>query len=622
MRKGDMKTAEKNFLEVIARDNANEAAYKALAEIAEKNKKADWAARYWGIAASLNPLSKEIHEKYIDSLVKANRHYTVIEQLKNKKIEDLSNLELYALTKANYFKNDIPETKKLLAVLLKRSPKDPEVVLLNARFLLASGNPQEAKKLFTSLTNSSDKTVRTNALIGLGHADIALNKIKEAGVFYRKAVKSSPDSMEVLMILANYNLDAGNLKKAESLYKQLHKNLPENIIVTITLAEIYARNKNTAAINKLLNTIKTSNQITIAAKYYLRALLAYIANDPEKVNQNLHLCKVFSNRPLYKYLQFQEILASNNVLNINKHITILLKLNDSKVARTDLAAQIRKAAIENFKNNKFETAAGLAEIMQDLLPEEPAFAHLAMVCAFEQRKWRDAVSKADKFDKLKPNTLDYLSIKGRSLLYLDKAEEALPLLKKLTVVAPKNPEAWLWTAQAYQLLGKQKEIGACIDKMLDLASNSHAVIDPAVSFFLSRNNTKIADKIAARLQSSKDKTFRAMAWSIKAQTADKWQDAVKYLTEAYTLQKDPDILLYITDIYLQQKKYNEAMQYADKALKITPGSPKILFRQAVIFQNQKDYDNAVKIYKKPTETVSEMVAGTGKSFRYNGDTRQ
>lgn len=598
MRKGDTEAAEKFFLEVTARDNANEAAYKALAEIAEKDKRPTWAARYWEITASLNPLSKEIQEKYIKSLLNANRYYAITEQLDGKEVASLSDYELYALTKANFFKNNATETRRLLAALLKRSPKDPKVILFNARFLLASGNPQRAKKIFTSLVNCPDKAIKTNALIGLGHVDIALRKIKKAGISYKKAVKISPEAMEVLIILANYNLNSGNQKLAESQYQQLHKNLPENIIITVTLAEIYAKNKNTAAITKLLNKIKTTNQVTIAAKYYLRALLAYIANAPEKIKENLHLSKIFSDRPLYAYLQFQEILASNNVKSIGDHIAVLINVNNSLTARTDLVNQIRKVAIENFKNNKLEKTAALAAIMQRLLPKEAAITHLALVCAYKQKKWRKAISEANQFNIISPNTLDYLSIKGRSLLYLDEAERALPLLKKLTVLTPKKPEVWLWTAQAYQLLGKQKKIDECIGKMLQVANNSHSIIDPAVSFFLSRNNKKTSNKIAKHLLLSNDKTFKAMAWSIKAQTSQDWKSAVKYLIKAYALKKDNDTLLYITDIYLQHKKYNEAMQYVIKALKATPDSPKALFRQAFIFQKLKDYDQAVKKYKK------------------------
>ena len=597
MRKGDLKTAEKFFLEVTKRDKANEVAYKALAEIAEKDKRPSWAARYWGIAASLNPLSKEIREKYIKSLLSANRYYTITEELDRKDLASLSNYELYALTKANFFKNNVTETKRLLAALLKRTPKDPKAILFKARFLLASGNPEKAKEIFSSLVNCPDKTIKTNALIGLGHVDIALRKIKKAGVNYKKAVKTSPDAMEALMILADYNLNSGNQKLAESQYQQLHKNLPENIIVTVTLAEIYAEKKKTAAIKKLLDSIKTTNQVTIAAKYYLRALLAYIANNPEKLKENLNLSKILNKRPLYAYMQFQEILTSNDVREIANHVKLLLSVNDSLTARNDLANQIKTVATENFKNNKLERAAALAAIMQKLLPKEAAVAHLAMVCAYEQKKWRKAISEANNFNRITPNTLDYLGIKGRSLLYLNEAEEALPLLKQLTVLTPKKPEVWLWTAQAYQLLGKQKEIDRCIGKMLQLANNSHSIIDPAVSFFLSRNNKKTSDKIANHLLLSKDTTFKAMAWSIKAQTANNWQSAVKCLIKAYELKNDNDTLLYIADIYLQQKKYNEAMQYVTRALKAAPDSPKVLFRQALVFQKLKDYDPAIKIYK-------------------------
>jgi tetratricopeptide (TPR) repeat protein len=245
-----------------------------------------------------------------------------------------------------------------------------------------------------------------------------------------------------------------------------------------------------------------------------------------------------------------------------------------------------------------------------------------MVCAYEQQKWREAISMADKFNQLAPDTLDYLSIKGRSLLYLNEAKDALPLLKKLTVLNPKKPEVWLWAAQAYQLLGKQKEVEACIGKMLPLANNSHAVIDPAVSFFLSRNNMKVAGKIADYLLLTKDKTFEAMAWSIKAQATNKPQDAIKYLLKAYELKKDNDSLLFIADIYLQEKKYNDAMEYVNKVLKLSPGSPKALFRQAVIFQTLKDYEKAVGVYRKLLEkypkwslvlvNLSDIMAAEGK----------
>ncbi|MFA6717395.1 MAG: tetratricopeptide repeat protein, partial [Victivallaceae bacterium] len=185
--------------------------------------------------------------------------------------------------------------------------------------------------------------------------------------------------------------------------------------------------------------------------------------------------------------------------------------------------------------------------------------------------------------------------------YDDAVKIYRKLLKKLTVLTPKKPEVWLWTAQACQLLGKQEETEACVDKMLRFGKDSHAVIDPAVDFFLYLDNRKVADKIASALMQSKDGTFVAMGWSIKAQLAQKngkWQDAVKYMRKACEFKESGDALLYISDIYAENKKYDEALEYADKVLAGDPDSPKALFRKAVILQERVKYDDAVKIYRK------------------------
>lgn len=151
------------------------------------------------------------------------------------------------------------------------------------------------------------------------------------------------------------------------------------------------------------------------------------------------------------------------------------------------------------------------------------------------------------------------------------------------------------------MLGRQKEVELYIEKMLRLAKGSHSVIDPAVIFFVAQKNVKAADKIAKYLQSSRNKTYKAMAWSIKAQTVqekEKWQEAIKYLTKAYELEKNNDTLLYIADIYLEHKEYRKALEYVTAVLKNNPDTPKAIFRQAVILQELKEYEQAIKLYSK------------------------
>ena len=603
MRAGDLKTAETNFIAVIKRDRGNETAYKALAEIAEKNKKLTWAASYWRIAAKLNPLSRELREKYIKALLATYQYSVIIERLNNKEISNLSDFELYALTKASYYKNPLIETEKLLAALIKRSPDSPKVILLHANVLLADRQPEEAAKLFATLSDCPDKEVRTDALLGLGYTDQIFKKPAKAGESYKKAVETSPDSMQALMVLANYSLSVGKQKEAKAQYQELYKRFPQNLIVVISLAEIYAKDKNASEIMTMLNHIEPDNKVAVAAKYYLRALLAYIENDPKKLQENLQLCRMFRSRPLYAFLDFPGILVTNNIPDIQRHVKVLLELNDSPTAKTDICRQLERLAAANFKKNDFQKAGELAVIMQELLPKKPEIAHLIMVCAFNLQDWRKAITAAEKFNELRPDTLDYLSIKGRSLLYLKDAGMAMPLLKKLTVLTPEKPEVWLWAAQAAQLLDKTKDVETYVDKMLATSKNSRPVINEAVAFFIDMN-MKIAEKIARRLENSNDNSFRAMSLSIKAQAAiknNKWQDAVKYLTEASDLDKSNDTLLYISDIYTQHKEYDRAMEYVSEALKSSPDDPKALYRQAVIYQELADYKQAIKIYEKLLE---------------------
>jgi len=597
-----LEKAKKNFLEVVKRDKANETAYEALAEIAEKEKRPLVAVWYWRNAARLNPLSKELQEAYINSLLKTHQYGVVIKQLGHSDASGLSDFELYALTRSSYMRSPLNETKKLLEDLLKRRPHPSKVILLQADILFSDGKTKEASELFASLKNDPDEDIRTNALLGLGHCDIVQNKIKEGGEFYKKAAEiSSGRSIEASTVFANYNLRYGKNKIAEAEYKKLHEQFPDNLNAILSLAEIYTEKKNAVAVKKLLDSVKTDNRVAVGARYYLKSLLAYIENDPAKLKENLKLCRMYSYRPLYSYLQLPEILVSNNIPDIKRHVERLLAINKSQAARDDLCKQLERLALENFKKKNFDNAAALAGIIRELVPDKPAAVHLAMVCAYNQEKWRKAVSEADKFNKIRPDTLDYLSIKGCSLLYLKEAGKALPLLKKLTVLTPKKPEVWLWTAQACQLLGKQEETEACVDKMLRFGKDSHAVIDPAVDFFLYLDNRKVADKIASALMQSKDGTFVAMGWSIKAQLAQKngkWQDAVKYMRKACEFKESGDALLYISDIYAENKKYDEALEYADKVLAGDPDSPKALFRKAVILQERVKYDDAVKIYRK------------------------
>lgn len=628
MHKGDIQKAEENYLKVIQRDKTNEAAYKALAEIAEKNNKPAFAAAYWGIAAKLNPLSDELNEKYLSALLKAYQYPVIVDTLDRKPLDKLTDFELYALTKASYYQKPLRKTLELLEKLLKRTPVKPRTVILHANIMLAAGKNQKAVELFRTMVKSNDKKIRVSALTGLGRSLLAMKKFDEAGECYREAVKLSPESVEVRMLLGSYNLSRGKFKKAEAQYVKMHNEFPDNLFVVITLAEIYARDKNIAEVKKLLKHIKAKSQLAIAAKYYLRSLLAYLDNKPAELKKNLELCKVFSFRPLYAYLRLPEILKTNDIPRIKRYVAGLRQIDDSKAARADLCRQIERLALNDFRKNQFSKAGALGLLLEELQPKNPAYAHLAMACAFNRQQWYKAIAAADKFNKLRPGTLDYLRIKGRSLLFVDKPAEALKLLSRLAKIDSKNPEVWLWAIQASQLSGNKKMLADCAENLLKIPLNaeSYQVVKEAASFLLAENNLKTAAMIAEQILKSKDKKLLALGWSVKAQMAQKkqkWQQAVECMLKACGFEKNTERLLYVSDLYFQMKDYEKAMGYVKKVLQNTPEEPKALYREALIYQTLAEYDKAVKVYQQLLQkypkwslvlvNMSDIMAAKGKT---------
>ncbi|MDD5729119.1 MAG: tetratricopeptide repeat protein, partial [Victivallales bacterium] len=624
---GDLKTAELNFIKVIQRDQANETAYMALAEIAEKNNNPALAAAYWKIAAKLDPLSENIAGNYLAALLKSYQYSAVYKLLEKKNVDKLSDFELYALTKASYYQNPLMKTQRLLQKLLERKSSDPRIVLLHADTVFASGNPEKAITFFQSLINNADKKIRTEALIGLGQCNLAMKKSAAAGEYFRKAAEISPDSADVLMFLGNYNLISGDYKLAESQFTEMHRNFPDNLSVTIVLAEIYARNKNAAGIKKLLNHIKSETRAAIAAKYYLHSLLAYLANNPAELKKNLAFCELFRFRPLYTYLKFPEILMTNDTSRITRYVAELRRIDDSPAARADLCRQLERLTLADFRKGEFEKAAALGQILCDLQPGNPAFAHLAMVCAFNRQQWYKAVAAADEFNKLQPDTLDYLRIKGRSLLLINDAAKALPLLEKLAAIDSKNPESWLWFAQACGLSGKEEKLFSCLDRLLQLPPNAglYPAVNDAAAFLLAENDLKAAALIADKLLLSPDSKLQALGFSVKAQLAQKNQQlpkAVEFMEKACSLVENNDRILYISDLYFDAKDYNKALVYVKKVLKKSPEDPKALYRQALIYQTLAEYDKAAAIYRKLLEkypqwslvlvNLSDIAAAQGK----------
>jgi len=97
----------------------------------------------------------------------------------------------------------------------------------------------------------------------------------------------------------------------------------------------------------------------------------------------------------------------------------------------------------------------------------------------------------------------------------------------------------------------------------------------------------------------------------------KYQEAAKYLEDGMTGEKvlDANTLALVGDCYVNLKKYDKAIEYFDKSIKKADGNPQIaprvLLKEANVYDAQKKYDKALACYEQIRDNYPEFEFGNG-----------
>lgn len=97
----------------------------------------------------------------------------------------------------------------------------------------------------------------------------------------------------------------------------------------------------------------------------------------------------------------------------------------------------------------------------------------------------------------------------------------------------------------------------------------------------------------------------------------KYQEAAKYLEDGMTGEKvlDANTLALVGDCYVNLKKYDEAIGYFDKSIKKADGNsqivPRVLLKEANVYDAQKKYDKALACYERIRDEYPEFELGNG-----------
>ena len=124
-------------------------------------------------------------------------------------------------------------------------------------------------------------------------------------------------------------------------------------------------------------------------------------------------------------------------------------------------------------------------------------------------------------------------------------------------------------------------------------------------------------KVADKFSGTKAAKLAALSAGQSLYNQGKYQDAIKYLEDANTGEDvlDANTIALTGDCYVNLKKYDKALDCFAKAVKKADGNPQIvprvLLKEANIYDEQKKYDKALACYEEIRDSYPEFRFGNG-----------
>ena len=127
-------------------------------------------------------------------------------------------------------------------------------------------------------------------------------------------------------------------------------------------------------------------------------------------------------------------------------------------------------------------------------------------------------------------------------------------------------------------------------------------------------------KVADEYGSSNAGNLAALSAGESLYNTGKYEEAAKYLKKFSSKDKvaDANAKILLGDCYVNLKKYDDAIDAFKSAVKKADGNPQIapraLLKQAVVFDEQKKYGDALKCYETIKTDYPEFALGNGLSI--------
>lgn len=539
---------------------------------------------------------------------------------------------------------------------------EQQIQVALARIFIATGRPQ---KLLDEIENQNTWSLETRANVSAlrALAEASINKPQPAKATLKKAksykadafqvlkttvlfqssglLDGNPartlelalslyaDNAELLLLLANHNIQNKKYSAAADTYKKIISNEPPDLITATahkartelarlqiienkadeaiaTLSPVLKRNKDNPEANYLSGLISFKQGDFNRAENHLRKLLSKI---PDHVQSHYLMGRI-----KYSLKEFEQ--ASHHLSQYIKTVV------DDVPARTLLTQTY-------IRLNKPEQALATLQPLLTHYPDEAVTLSLLSRIAFMKGELNEGIVALKKAIKSAPKNLELQKQLVKAYIASGKTEQALKALKTLKPLYDDTKEIQKLTISAYLITNKVKQALKVAGEMLETDPENAEIIALNGSLHAANNDLLQARKYfnkalqlqenlpsaiigLARLEKTEGNLDSAIALYTKlvesgqggstpmlalselAEQQKRTNDMLSWLEKARTVTpQDLKPRLILANYYLHNSQPGKAGIYIREALKTSPEHAKLLTMHSRILMAQKRYNEAL-----------------------------
>ncbi|WDE05003.1 PEP-CTERM system TPR-repeat protein PrsT [Thalassomonas viridans] len=483
-------------------------------------------------------------------------------RLMNRDLQGISDLEEVSaissddkmvnlvLASAYLYQNKIEEANDIIEKWLAKEPKDIEALLLKSRVLGVSGDQDASLAVLKEAESYQPDSVKV--LLKLAEHHLRALQYPEAESLLKKILAANPDTRAALVML---NLASEKQEKGQQFFDYLtdiSNKHSEAIWPKLMLAQKLINDKEAEQALKYLAPLAQQEQLPNA--YYSIVMNGhFLLSDKAKLNDVAGKWQAANPQAVVAYLKHIEFLEKFGDIQ-----SALLQAQKAQKKVTKASDNLRLMVLETHyllrlgRNNK---VAPILAKLQDELPDNALVTQLAGHLAFNKKQYGQAISHLEQ-----------------------------------SFAKDSNVRTALLLASAYRRNNDEAKAVTFLEQAPEKV-NQNAAVQSLLSEMYTRTDTaKAIDSYLKQIKASPKNVvaLNNLAWLLTEQK--KYDQAIGYARKAHELMPDnPQILDTLGVALLKNIKQGEALEILKKAYSLSKdASIKVHYAQALAANGQKN----------------------------------